>query len=158
MEPQQASDARFAWSAQEHEHVERTPDWYWALGITAVCIALTAALFHNVLFGILILLAAATLALLSRTEPPITRFEVSDRGIRVGNELHRYNEILGFWIEDQATPAHLLVDTTKPFAPNLIVPLHDIDHEALRTLLLKHAKETPMKVPLSHKIFEALGF
>ena len=146
------------WSAYEHDHIERETDWYWALGVAAVCIALTAIIFHDALFGLLILLAAATIAMLARQAPPLTTFEISDRGIRVGHDLHRFDDIIAFWIDEQATPPLLLVDTTKPLAPNLIMPLHDIHHDAVRDFLLIHCEEVPMKEPLSHKIFAALGF
>ena len=148
----------FAWSAYEHEHIEREMDWYWALAVAAVCIALTAIIFHDTLFGLLILLAAATIAMMSRHAPPLTDFEISDRGIRVGHQLHRYDDIIAFWIDETHEPPLLLVDTTKPLSPNLIVPLHDVPHDALRDFLLLHAEETPMQEPLSHKIFDALGF
>ena len=84
------------WSAYEHEHVERGSDWYWALAIAAIAITITSILFHNLLFGLLILVAAFTLALLANTPPDIARFEISDRGIRINDILHRYDHIISF--------------------------------------------------------------
>ena len=153
-----SSKTILTWSAYEHEHVARETDWFWALGVAAICIALTAIIFHDTLFGVLILIAAATIGMLARQAPPLTDFEISDRGIRVGHQLHRFDDIIAFWIDEDASPPLLLVDTTKPLAPNLIIPLHDIHHDAVRDLLLKHCQESPMKEPLSHKIFAALGF
>lgn len=150
--------AVLSWSAYEHDHIERAPDWYWALGIAAAAIALTSILFHDSLFGLLILLAAVVIALLSRTPPDIVHFELSERGVRVGDTMHKYEEIISFWVEDHdlARPL-LLVDTTKFMAPNLIIPIEKIDPHQVRAFLRERCEEVPMKEPLAHKILEYFG-
>lgn len=147
------------WSAYEHEHIERGSDWFWALGIAAVAIALTALIFHDLLFGILVLVAATTLGLLARTPPELANFEISERGIRVNGVLHRYDHIISFWVEDEhhADRPLLLVDTTKFMSPNLIIPIEHIDPSIIRAFLKEHCEETPMKEPIAHKILEFLG-
>lgn len=147
------------WQAYEHEHFERSADWYWALGIAAVCLAIIAILFHDTLFGLLIVIAAATMALHTREAPPLSHFELSDRGIRVDDTLHRWDDVISFWVEEDndAAPT-LLVDTTKFLSPNLIIPLNDVDPAAVRELMLARSTEVPMREPLAHKIFETLGF
>ncbi len=146
------------WSAYEHEHVERGPDWFWALGIVAVSVALTAIILHDILFGVLVIAAAFTLGLLARTAPDLASFEVSERGIRVNGALHRWDHIISFWVEDEHRGRPLLlVDTTKFLSPNLIIPIEEIDPHLLRTFLKAHTKEVHMKEPLAHKILEFLG-
>jgi len=147
------------WSAYEHEHIVRGRDWYVALGIVAVSIAVTSSLFHDVLFSILILVAAATIALHSRTEPELANFELSDKGIRVNGQLHRFSHIISFWVEDEHAPHRplLLVDTTKFLAPNLIIPIEHIDPRVVRAYLKERTNERHMKEPVSHKILEFLG-
>ena len=154
-----AESAPLRWSAYEHEHIERGGDWFWALGIVAVCIAIVAILFHDTLFAVLIILAATTIGMLANIPPEVVEFEVSDRGIRVGNDLHRYDDIISFWVEDEhdASPL-LLVDTTKFMAPNLIIPIENVDPSELRSFLKEHSPEVPMKEPLAHKILEFFGF
>ncbi|MDO8562037.1 MAG: hypothetical protein Q7S05_04415 [bacterium] len=146
------------WSAYEHEHIERGGDWFWALGIVAVSVALTSILFSNVLFAILIIVAAFTVGIIARTPPELIEFELSDRGIRVGGALHRYDEIISFWVEDEhdAEPL-LLVDTTKFMSPNLIIPIERIDPALVRAFLQERVEEVPMKEPVSHKILEFFG-
>ena len=146
------------WSAYEHEHIERSVDWFWALGIVAVSVALTSILFSNILFAILIVVAAYTIGILARTPPELVEFELSDRGIRVGKTLHRYDEIISFWVEDElGVNPLLLVDTTKFMSPNLIIPIEGIDPHEVRVFLQERVEEVPMKEPVSHKILEFLG-
>lgn len=146
------------WEAFEHEHISRGADWYWALGIFAVAVSLICALLGNVLFGLLILVAAATLAALASSPPPLVQFELSDRGIRVGDTMHRYEEIISFWVEDHdVNPPILLVDTTKWLSPNLVIPLENADPSLVRAYLKERAEEVPMKEPVWHKILELFG-
>jgi hypothetical protein len=147
------------WSAYEHEHIQRGSDWFWALGIAAISIAITSVLFHNFLFAVLILVAALALALLANKPPDLAQFEISSRGIRVNDTLHRYDDIISFWVEEEKMPHRplLLVDTTKPFAPNLIIPMEHVDAAQVRSFLQQHTKETPMKEPIAHKILEFFG-
>jgi hypothetical protein len=146
------------WSGHEHEHVERGTDWFWALGIAATCAAITAILLSDILFALLIIIAALTIMLLARNAPDISTFEISTRGVRVDHALHRYDEIISFWVEDEhdATPL-LLIDTTKFLSPNLIIPIHEIDPALVRAYLKEHAAEVPMREPLAHKILSYLG-
>lgn len=147
------------WSAYEHEHIERGADWYLALGVVTASIAITSILFHDTLFALLIVVAAATIALMSRTPPEIATFELSDRGIRINGELHRYAQILSFWVEDEHEGHRplLLIDTVKFLSPNLIIPIEHIDPHLVRAYLKERVAEKHMKEPLAHKILEFLG-
>lgn len=146
------------WRAYEHEHIERGSDWYWALGIAATCMALTTLLFGNLLFGFVIILAAVILGLLANRPPQLSEFEISDRGIRINTDTHRYEEILAFWVDhEEGRPPMLLLDTPKFMAPNLIIPIVDVDPNEVRAYLLERVVEVPMKEPLAHKILEFIG-
>ena len=153
-----SSSAPIRWRAYEHEHIERRADWFWALGIFAVATALISILLGNVLFAILIIVAAITLGVLAATPPHLVEFELSDRGIKIGDTMHRYEEIISFWVEDHdADPPILLVDTIKWMSPNLVIPLPDVDPRLVRAYLSERAEEGPMKEPVWHKILEFFG-
>lgn len=146
------------WSAHEHEHVERDASWYLALTILTACLAVIGVLLGDSLFSVLIVLAAITLALLSRTPPPLTDFTLSERGLRINNTMHRFEDMIAFWVEDHdADPPVLLIDTTLWSAPNIVIPLKGVDPQAVRQFLDSHLDEKPMKEPLAHKILEQLG-
>lgn len=147
------------WEAHEHEHTHQERDWYWALGIVAASAAATSILFHDTLFALVIIMAATTIGLIAQRQPHLMRFEASDKGLRTGDTLHRWSEIIGFWVEDEhdAEPL-LLVDTVKFLSPNLIIPLADADPAAVRALLRKHAEEVPMREPIGYKILRFFGF
>lgn len=152
-----AESAPLRWSAYEHEHIERGSDWFWALGITAAATAVTSVLFGNVLFALLILAGAGTFVVIARRPAPLVQFELSDRGVRIDDELHSYEEILSFWVEEHAERPLLLIDTVKVMAPNLIIPIEGEDPERIRAYLQERCAEVPMKEPLAHKLIEVFG-
>ena len=146
------------WSAYEHEHVERSSDWYWAVGVVAISVAVTSVLFRDFFFALLILLAAVTLALIARRPSDIAEFEISDKGIRINGTMHRYDEVLAFWVEDdhQGRP-YLLIDTTKWLSPNLVLPIEHIDPALVRAFLKERVEERFMKESPAHRILEFFG-
>ncbi len=146
------------WSAYEHEHIERGSDWFWALGVIAVSAAIVSILFHDFFFAIVILLGAVIIGKLANVPPDLVEFELTNRGIRVGDTMHKFEEIISFWVEDHNVPRPLLlIDTTKLMAPNLIIPIEHIDPHVVRAFLKERVEEVPMKEPLAHKIMEFFG-
>jgi len=146
------------WQAFEHSHFERGSDWFIALGIAAVSIALTSIILGNVLFGILIVVAAAVWGMMANLPHRTVHFEISERGIRAGERFYRYESIIAFWVEEhENTSPVLLVDTTKFMTPNLAIPLENVEPKLVRAYLLEHVEEVPMKESFAQKLLELLG-
>jgi hypothetical protein len=80
--------------------------------------------------------------------------------VRVGRDLHRYEEILAFWVEDEAEGQPiLLIDTVKFMSPNIVIPIQDeVDPSELRAILREYATELPMQEPRAKRILEFFGF
>ena len=146
------------WSAYEHEHVERGADWYWALGIVAVSIAITSILLRDFFFALLILIAAVVFALVARRPPELANFELSERGLSINDKLYSYDEILAFWVEESdGNKPYLLIDTPKWLAPNVVIPIEQIEPDIIRAYLKEYVEERFMREPFTHKVVEFLG-
>jgi hypothetical protein len=148
------------WSGYEHQHEERSADWYWALGIIATSAAITSILFGNFLFALLIIVAALTLGIISTKDPLIVEFKLSDKGIVIGETLFSYSDIRAFWVDinEDEEESTLLIDTLKFMAPHLVIPIETIEAENIRDMLKTFVIEEELKEPISHKILELLGF
>ena len=146
------------WHAYEHEHIEREADWYWAVGIVAVSAALTSMIFGDFLFAIIIVIALFTLALLARHKPELTRFEISSKGVRTGEHMHIYDDMIAFHITDEEEEEpHLLITTKKLMTQMIVIPIRHHDPADIRTFLKEHLKEMPLREPLGHKALEFFG-
>src|SRR3990172_1439757 len=92
---------KITWETLEHEHKDRTPDWYWAVGIIALATAVISIIYKNYLFAVFIILAAAVLTMFSFKKPDMMMIEIGEKGFKIKNEFYAYKMIKSFYIENQ---------------------------------------------------------
>ncbi len=150
---------KISWKALEYEEKERSNDWFWAVGIIALSIAVGSIIYKNYLFAIFIVLAAVTLVMYHFRKPKEYEIEISKKGIKIGNEFHPYKELKSFWI-DTADENHkkLILNSSKVFMPIIVLPMQNDLENDLRQTLPTYLKEEETTEPISHKIMEYLGF
>lgn len=148
-----------AWEAPEHHHTEKSNDWYWILGIIAIAGSITSVLLGNVLFGIVIILAAVAVFLISQKEPRIIAFEISSQGVQVDKTLYSYSSIESYGI-DESSPIgpHLLLKSKHMFMPLIILPIPDEAVEDIEWMLRAKLTEEHLTEPFSHRLLEFFGF
>jgi len=151
---------KISWKALEHEHREKTSDWFWAVGIIAIAAAVLAVFFGNILFGLLILIAAFASILQGHTKPRILEYELSRKGVRVGDTLYPYSTLESFWVIDEEINDRIIIKSQKTLMPFIIIPYDStrVDPEHLRDYLLEYIDEEELEEPLSQQIMEILGF
>ena len=146
------------WNAPEHYYYKRSADWYWAVGIIAATCAVLAFIFGDVIFGILIAVAALALCLHASITPRLIRNQVNDRGIVVDGVLYPFLTLHSFWIEHDHPEPKILIKSQKFFMPFITVPIDEVNPEDVRTILLRYIAETEHLEPLSLKLLEVMGF
>lgn len=146
------------WEDFEYEFKHKTSDWYWAVGIIAVSVAIAAIFFGNVLFGVLILLGAFTLSMHAARHPDIIHFELNPKGAVSGKTMYPYSSIDSFWVEDRDRNPRILLKSKKVLMPFIILPLGSTISDTARGYLAQHLKEEEHLEPLLQKIMEYLGF
>lgn len=122
------------WQGREFEFTPKSPTWYWSIGILSVGAAVAAFIVGNFLFSIILLLAGFTTALLGSRQPALHTFRITNRGIHVGEQLFKYDNIASFAIEEQE-PKKLLFRLKQGIVATMTVPLAGADHRAVRTEL-----------------------
>ncbi|MBM3272196.1 hypothetical protein FJY94_02865 [Candidatus Kaiserbacteria bacterium] len=153
-------DEPIRWEALEHEHLDQESDWFWALGIVAICSAITSILFKDFFFALVIIAAAITIALIAKRPPELMEFEINERGIVTHGKLHTYKHVLAFWVGHTADELPVLfIDTTTFLSPNLYIPIGDTDPDVIRQALLdQDVVEREMSEQLGHRIMRFFGF
>jgi len=146
------------WQAPEYHHYQRSTDWFWAVGIITICVSALAFFFHNALFGILILLSAVILIYYVIRQPEDINYEINQRGIIVGSDLHPYLTIEAFWIETRFAEPKIILKSKKALLPYIIIPVHEDSVDEIALVLSEFLDEKEMQEPASHKIMEYLGF
>ena len=152
--------ARIEWHGREHEHRARGVDWYWGVGLAGMTLALAALLFGNALLALLIAITAAVLAVFALHEPKTARFMLVPRGLVVDDKLYPFQTLESFWIDD-AHPHRapkLIVKSSQPLMPLLVIPLEGVNIDAVHRFLAKRLPEEEQHEPFSHRLLEWLGF
>jgi hypothetical protein len=146
------------WSAPEYHHYERSTDWFWAVGIIAVSIAVLSFFFNNALFGILILLSAGILIFYVLRVPSEVQYEINQRGIMINNDLYPYLTLEAFWLETRHGEPKIILKSKKAIQPFIIIPVHDDSADEVSVALRENLEEKEMAEPAAHKVMEYLGF
>jgi hypothetical protein len=150
---------RIEWDAHEYEHKERSSDWFWAVGILSVSIAVAAVIFGNVIFGVFILSAVFALALFINREPDNVHIIVDEKGIAKDRIRYPYSTLQSFWIDTDHSHPKILLSSEKIFMPLIIIPLgNGVDAENLHQKLILNLQEKYHSLPFVEKFIESLGF
>ncbi|HEY1037633.1 MAG TPA: hypothetical protein VGE62_03550 [Candidatus Paceibacterota bacterium] len=151
----------FIWETHEYFFQEKTSDWYWAVGIIAVSIAILSVIFGDALFALLIIVAAFALSLFASRRPEIVRFEVSKKGVMIDRTLYPYATLDSFWVEDNRHVnghSKLIIKSRKAMVPLIAIPLDGTDPDDVRDFLLENLLEDHHPEPLGQKVLEYFGF
>lgn len=150
-----------SWRTLEHSHTEKTPDWFWALGIVAGSIATTAILFGNFLFALLVIIGATTLGLLANKEPSEIEVALTPKGVLIGPEFYPYDMLAAFWINEDSIEHEsptLLLDSKRLFLTHIVVPLPQEGLESTSSYLEQYLPKKELKEPFGHTLFELIGY
>lgn len=151
----------FEWEGREYDPNPKSADWYWALGIIAAAGTVAALLFGNYLFAVVIVVAAVAIALHGAKEPPLHRFRLTERGLQIGEELHPFERMISFSVLEDVEgelPPLLSVKTDHWMAAHLLIPLADIDADAVYAYFLEKVDEREHRHGITDVVAHWLGF
>ncbi|MEK7147997.1 MAG: hypothetical protein AAB758_01740, partial [Patescibacteria group bacterium] len=154
---QRATPFRIEWDAHEYEHKERSSDWFWAVGIISISISIASIIFGNIIFAILILLSAFSLALFINRPPENVHVVITERGITKDKIHYPYSTLDSYWLDSDHPHPKILLRSEKMFMPIIRIPIGDTDPVELDELLAQFLPEKYHSLPLVEKILEYLG-
>jgi len=149
------------WESYSRKDVKRSEDWFWGLIAIAFFAAVISLIFGNILLAIIIGLAGFSLYQHERHPADATmRVKIDKRGILLNKDLHTYEKVRSFWIEDttEEKPATLIVHYERIFVPNIHIPIIGPDPTEVRRLLLRYGEEEKHVKTLTETIYETFGF
>ena len=150
---------KMEWEAHEYEHKERSPDWFWAVGIISVSVTIAAVIFGNIIFGVLVLIAAFALSMFASRPPQGLHMVVDEKGVTRGKVRYPFSTLKSFWIDTEHPHKKILLESEKVLMPLIVVPLGDeVDVDELHENLSLFLSEEFHDLPFVEKILEYLGF
>jgi hypothetical protein len=156
-----SSSVLFEWEGREYDHTPKSADWYWALGIIAAAAAIASVLFGNYLLAVLIIIATASLALHAAKVPPLHRFQLVERGLIIGDDLHPFEKMISFSVFEDVEgtlPPILSVKNESWLSPHLMIPLQGVNADAVYEYFLQHVDEGEHSHTFTDLVAAWLGF
>lgn len=159
------TEEKINWSFLEYEEKERNPDWFWALGVIVIASSITAIIFKNYFFAILLIISGILLAFFAIKKPEVVSYELNEKGLKIKDRIYLYEKIKAFWVQKplsddgiQKEPA-LFIKSERLLVPIFSVPIEEKDVVKIHNIMLAHeVLEEEMKEHPSEKIMESLGF
>lgn len=151
--------SKIEWDAHEYEHRHRSPDWFWAVGIISISMAIAFVIFGNIIGGLLVLISTFALSLFANRPPNTIHVTIDEKGITRGKVRYPYPTLRSFWIDIEHSHKKIILRSEKLLMPLIIVPLNDeVDAEQLHNNLSRFLSEEFHSLPFVEKIIEYLGF
>ncbi len=150
---------KIEWDAHSYEHKERSSDWFWAVGIVVISLAVASIILGNIIFGILIIVCAFSLSLFINRPPENIHVTIDEVGITRGNLRYPFDTLHSFWIDEEHSHKKIILRSQKTFMPLIIVPLGDeANVEKIHQTLSERLDEHYYPLPFVEKLLEYLGF
>ena len=150
----------FAWETNEFEFKEKRKDWYWIVGGAAVILIVISIIMHNYLFAFLIGIGGFLMMTLASKEPLSLPIEISEKGVKIYDDMYGYESLFGFWITyNKKQEPILLLLSDRRISPIVSITINEeVDPMALREFLLEFIEEQEMQESLTDRIIDRIGF
>lgn len=147
------------WLAEEYEYFKKSSEWFFAVIIISAAISAVSFILDNFLFGVLLFLSGAAIALYGIKKPRVIEFSITSQGVKIENKLFVYSDLDSFWLH-YSPPFYKLLSlkSKKTFMPHISIPLGDADPNTVREILIKFMKEKQCDEPFLENIMKRLRF
>ncbi len=120
---------------------------------------ITAAIFGNFLFAIVLAIAAFTLTMFASYKPKIISVEISDKGIVVDKIMYPFHALEAFFVDESHHHGpRLILKSKKVIVPLISVPINYHNTEELDAFLGTHLKPEVFEQSLLQTVLERFGF
>ena len=144
------------WRTYEYEEIHRPTDWFIAVAIITITLAVASVLIDNLLFAVVIVISSIALVLNAIKKPLLLDYEISMEGVTAGTYKYPYSELHSFWIKEEEDI--VLIRQKRITATLISIPVKDVPMETVRQFLTIYLPQEEILEPLSQKIMERLGF
>jgi hypothetical protein len=149
------------WETPEYEHFDKDVGWYKGVVIITIIAVILSLIFKNFLLALILLIGGFTMMLYGSRFPQIIKVKFTPKGISINQDLYLYQKLHSFWISDEhgeTRAPKLIIEADRFFLPHLVIPLNDVNREAVRNHLLQYLPEMHHEESFADVIFDLVHF
>lgn len=125
------------WKAPERLYKTRGKEFFTTVGAFVFLLSIIALFFKEILLMFTIWAFAFVAIAMSKTKPAVVDYALTTRGLKIGNNKYRFNELVRFWLEEKSGTTVMYVDTFRPFPGRLALILDKTVESKIKTILVK---------------------
>jgi len=145
------------WQAEDRQPNVKNAEWYLAVSIITLAIAVTSVIFSNILLAVLVVIAFVAVILNHRRYNQMLDVSITSKGLKVNDLVYLYENLESFHIDEYRDL--LILKSKKFFSSHIILPLSEaVSKEELEELLLEHLEQEEMHESVLEQFMEYLGF
>ncbi len=146
------------WDAPEFFYHKKSNDWYWAVVISTLSIAIASFIFKNYLFSFLILIAGGTMCYFGSKKPESIHCSIKEDGIRAKNIVFPFESIEYYDIHFTENESKILILTNRAFMPLVVIPAQESLLDEINAILSQKLRHEELREPGIYKILDMFGF
>ncbi len=156
---EQKPKSEVSWRAAEYEHTHHDSWWFLKIGIAGLIFLAFAIWQKNFFFGVFIVIASAVILTHNKREPNVIDFRVSEKGVRIANQLYEYNEFQHFSVRKRPGKLDEIVFKRKiMFNPFLHIPADSRTIWDAREIIKRKIQEVEHDSSLLDVLLDLIGF
>lgn len=133
-----------SWKAPEYVMYKKNTFWYMGFGIAfALLLFIAIFMLQSFLATVVFAMLGGLLFVYSERKPKIIEYDVRTSGIRIGNRVYLYRELLAFNVIERGYGIYLIVQSRRTLVPLIHVPLGDTNPEAVYNTLIEFLDDDP---------------
>ena len=148
-----------SWNVVEAPPVKKSVDWFWAVGIIIISLAVISMVFGNPLFGVFLIVVLFTLIVISHKRPQTVHYVFTKDGLFEGDRFFPYTNIKSFYVDEtHYMMPTLLIEIKRWFLPIVSISIPEsIQPSSVRMHMRTYVMERELKEPVFHHLFEIFG-
>lgn len=146
------------WDAPEFFYHKKSTDWFWAVIISTLSIAVASFIFKNYLFSFLVLIAGGTMCYFGNKKPETVHCSIKEDGIRAKNIVFPFESIEYYDIHFSEHESKILILTNRTFMPLITIPAQESKLDEINEILSKKIEHQELREPGIYKLLDMFGF
>ena len=146
------------WDAPEFFYHKKSNDWYWAIIISTLSIAVASFICKNYRFSFLIIFAGTAMCYFGTKKPETIHCTIKDDGIRAKNIVFPFESIQCYDIHFTEKESKLLILTNRTFMPLITIPAQESILDEINNVLSQKITHEELREPGIYKLLDMFGF
>jgi hypothetical protein len=111
-----------SWVASEYIAHDKDATWYlWLFAGSVVLSGILYLISRDVLSAVVVLLMSSMIAVMGSRKPAALQYELSSRGLKVGNQLHNFADFRSFSVVEEGAMNSIWLKPLARFKPMVVL-------------------------------------